>query len=222
MKPAQRWFSTLASVPDACLTRQLAITSEVTVSLFGVAIAANKRPILTIGYGLRPIDEIVAVLHRHGVDYVGDVRSVPFSRRRPEFSRPALEQTLREHGICYVFLGDLLGGRPDEPSCYDDEGHVDYDRCRASDVFATGLDRVETAYREEHPLALLCSEARPEDCHRSKLLAEMLIEREVPVCHIGASGELVEHREVAAKLRGPQMSLMAEGLGRSRRAYRAA
>jgi uncharacterized protein (DUF488 family) len=187
-----------------------------------VGIAEDKRPILTIGYGLRPIEEIVTLLQRHGVDYVGDVRSVPFSRHRPEFARPALERTLREHGIRYVFLGDVLGGRPEDPSCYDDEGHVDYDRCRASEVFATGLDRVENAYRDEHPLALICSEGRPEDCHRSKLLAEMLIERGVPVCHIGTSGDLVEHGEIAAKLRGPQMSLMAEGLGRSRRAYRAA
>lgn len=202
--------------------RYLATASEVAVSLLHMGIAAEKRPILTIGYGLRPINEVIALLDRYRVEYVGDVRSVPFSGRRPEFSRPALEQILREQGIRYVFLGDVLGGRPDDPSCYDDEGHVDYDRCRASDAFTVGIDRAETAYHEGHALALLCSEARPEDCHRSKLLAEMLNERGVPVCHIDPSGELVEHGEVAVKLRGPQMSLMAEGLGRSRRAYRAA
>ena len=54
-----------------------------------------KSPIVTIGYGLRDLEEFVALLTRYGVKYVGDVRSVPFSRRRPEFSRGALEQTLR-------------------------------------------------------------------------------------------------------------------------------
>jgi uncharacterized protein (DUF488 family) len=184
--------------------------------------ASGNQPILTIGYGLRPVGEIVRLVRHYGVEYVGDVRSVPYSRRRPEFSRDALERTLRNHQIRYVFLGETLGGRPEDPSCYNGDGHVDYDRCRSNASFIAGIERVVTAYREGHPLALLCSEARPEECHRSKLLAEMLVERSVPVSHIDESGALVEHGEVAAKLRGPQLSLAPEGLGRSRRAYRAA
>jgi len=184
--------------------------------------ASEKQPILTIGYGLRPVEEIVHLVRHFGAKYVGDVRSVPFSRRRPEFSRDALERTFRDHQIRYVFLGDTLGGRPEDPSCYSDDGHVDYDRCRSNASFVAGIERVVTAYREGHPLALLCSEARPEDCHRSKLLAEMFLERGVPVSHIDETGELVEHGDIAAKLRGPQMSLVTHGLGRSRRAYHAA
>jgi uncharacterized protein (DUF488 family) len=184
--------------------------------------ASGEQPILTIGYGLRPVEQIVGLVRHYGVKYVGDVRSVPYSRRRPEFSRDALERTLRDHQIRYVFLGDTLGGRPEDPTCYNGAGHVDYDRCRSNASFVAGIDRVVTAYWEGHPLALLCSEGRPEDCHRSKLLAEMLVERGVAVSHIDETGELVEHGEIAAKLRGPQMSLAPEGLGRSRRAYRAA
>jgi uncharacterized protein (DUF488 family) len=50
----------------------------------------------------------------------------------------------------------------------------------------------------------------------------MLVERGVPVAHIDERGELVEHAEVAAQIRGAQLSFVADGLGRSRRAYRAA
>ena len=134
-------------------------------------------PILTVGYGLRDADEVTELLQRHGVEYVGDVRSVPFSRRRPDFSREPLERLLRAAGLRYVFLGETLGGHPDDPACYDADGHVDYDLCRTAPSFLAGIERVETAYREGHRLALLCSEARPTDCHRSKLLAEMLVER---------------------------------------------
>jgi uncharacterized protein (DUF488 family) len=182
----------------------------------------EQMPILTIGYGLRDVRELVALLHRHGVEYVGDVRSAPYSRRRPEFSREGLERLLRTSELRYLFLGDTLGGRPDDPDCYDADGHVDYERCRTSPSFAAGIDRVEIAHREGHRLALLCSETRPTDCHRSKLLAEMLTERGVPVAHIDEHGQLVEHAEIAARIRGPQLSLDAGGLGRSRRAYRAA
>lgn len=182
----------------------------------------EQTPILTIGYGLRDVGELVALLDRYGVEYVGDVRSAPYSRRRPEFSREALERLLRTAGLRYVFLGDTLGGRPDDPDCYDADGHVDYDRCRTSPDFAAGIERVETAHRAGHRLALLCSESRPTDCHRSKLLAEMLVERGVSVAHIDEHGQLIEHADIAARLRGPQLSFAAEGLGRSRRAYRAA
>lgn len=182
----------------------------------------KKLAILTIGYGLRGGSEILDLLHRYGVEYVGDVRSVPFSRRRPEFSRPALERALGDDGIRYVFLGDVLGGRPEDPGCYDDDGHVDYDSCRLNDAFRAGTDRVEAAYQQGRCLALLCSEARPEDCHRAKLLAELLVERGVPVRHIDEDGDLVEHEAIAAKLHGAQLTLVAGDLGRSRRAYRVA
>jgi uncharacterized protein (DUF488 family) len=182
----------------------------------------HKLPILTIGYGLRGGGEVIELLRRYGVEYVGDVRSVPFSRRRPEFSRPALERILQAAEIRYVFLGDVLGGRPEDPRCYDDDGHVDYDRCRDSDTFRTGIDRVEAAHQQGRCLALLCSEARPEDCHRTKLLAEMLAERGVSVRHINEHGNLVEHEEIAAKIHGAQLTLVAGDLGRSRRAYRVA
>jgi uncharacterized protein (DUF488 family) len=179
-------------------------------------------PILTVGYGLRDADEVIALLQRFGVEYVGDVRSVPFSRRRPDFSREPFERLLRAAELRYVFLGETLGGRPDDPACYDADGHVDYDLCRTAPSFLTGIERVETAYREGHGLALLCSEARPTDCHRSKLLAEMLVERGVPVVHINEDGNLIEHADIAARLNGSQLSFVAEALGRSRRAYRAA
>jgi uncharacterized protein (DUF488 family) len=186
----------------------------------------EPTPIRTIGYGLRDVDEFVTLLRRYDIEYVGDVRSAPYSRRRPEFSREALDRLLRTSGVRYVFLGDTLGGRPDDPDCYDADGHVDYDRCRISSSFAAGIDRVETAYREGYRLALLCSESRPTDCHRSKLLAEMLVERGVSVSHIDEHGELVEHAEVAVRIHGSQLALHADGhghgLGRSRRAYRAA
>jgi uncharacterized protein (DUF488 family) len=182
---------------------------------------AEPLPILSVGYGMRELVGFISLLSEYGVEFVGDVRSVPYSRR-DEFSRPALERSLSSAGMRYVFLGDSLGGRPSDPECYDADGHVDYERCRTNTDFLAGIERVERAYRSGHRLALMCSEARPTDCHRSKLLAEMLSERGVPVAHIDGDGRLVDHVEVAAQLKGAQLSLIGEPLGRSRRAYRVA
>ena len=71
----------------------------------------SVTPIFTIGYGDRSIDEFIDVLRQHNLDYLIDVRSAPYSRFKPEFSKDALERALRQQGIRYVFMGDTLGGR---------------------------------------------------------------------------------------------------------------
>ena len=54
----------------------------------------SPPPILTIGHSTRPIDEFIALLRAHGVQHVLDVRTVPKSRRNPQFARDALAGSL--------------------------------------------------------------------------------------------------------------------------------
>jgi len=94
----------------------------------------SKPPVYTIGYGARDLDDFIQVLLTNGIVYLIDVRSKPYSRYKPEFSKDALQCHLHEHGIRYVFMGDLLGGRPADSDCYVD-GKVDYDKCRQKAFF---------------------------------------------------------------------------------------
>lgn len=75
--------------------------------------------ILTIGYGKRSLEETIRILHERQVEFLIDVRSVPWSRYRPEFTREALRPVIEAAGIRYVFMGEELGGRPDDDACYD-------------------------------------------------------------------------------------------------------
>jgi uncharacterized protein (DUF488 family) len=180
--------------------------------------------VLTIGYGGRDLGEVFELLRRSEVDYLVDVRSFPVSRRRPEFSRASLESALASSQIRYVFMGDTLGGRPRDPACYDDDGHVDYGRCQRQPAFREGLRRLRAAARGGHALALLCSEVQPEECHRTKLVGEALTEHGVDVRHIDKDGVLRSHGEIMARLIEPQLTLLgASGVAtRSRNAYRSA
>lgn len=167
-------------------------------------------PVLTIGYGKRTIEHVLEVLTRHGVAYVVDVRSAPWSKFKPEFSREPLAAVLAQHGMRYVFMGAELGGRPDDASCYDDTGHVDYLACRRRDAFQIGIERLLTASAGGHCVAVLCSEGRPEDCHRAKLVAEVLVERGVEVRHIDETDVVRTHTEIMNRLRASQLSFLDE------------
>lgn len=180
---------------------------------------ARRRGILTIGYGNRSRDDLLALLRGAGVQAVVDVRSSPRAGFNSDYDRSALEQWLPAANFRYAFMGDSLGGRPDDPSCYDADGHVDYERCRVSGWFTPGIDRIVADASAGELLCLLCSELRPSECHRYRLLAGMLVERGAPVRHFDPQGRLIDHTDVAHMESGGQLTLIASPLGRSRRRY---
>ena len=159
--------------------------------------ATDGATILTIGHSNLSSEEFVAVLRRHGVATVVDVRSVPFSQYTPQFNRGVLERALAGAGIGYAFAGDYLGGRPTDPTCYKDgevpEGEanylvlVDYDEVATRPWYRRGLARlIEIAV--ERPTAIMCSEEDPLRCHRHHLIAQTLLERGIAVAHVRKGG----------------------------------
>ncbi|MCA9930600.1 MAG: DUF488 domain-containing protein, partial [Anaerolineales bacterium] len=108
----------------------------------------SQSPLFTIGYGARDIDEFIAVLKENEIAFLLDVRSKPYSRYKPAFSKKALADHLKTHGIRYVFMGDTLGGMPEDPTCYTN-GNIDYEKVAKTDFFAKGIGRLQTAYRQQ-------------------------------------------------------------------------
>ena len=179
---------------------------------------SEPQPVLTIGYGgARPLAEFFALLAHAGIKYLLDVRSKPYSKYRPEFSREALEGSAREQGFVYVYMGDSLGGLPSDTTCYT-EGKVDYSKVREREWFKHGLERVESGWRQGYRLALMCAELEPERCHRSKLIGEALTKAGVSVAHIDENGAVVSQDEVLRRLTGGQAQLFDLGLT-SRKRY---
>lgn len=153
----------------------------------------------TVGHSNHAIDDFITLLQGAGIDAVADVRSTPYSRRFPHFSRERLQAALLEAGIAYVFLGRELGARRDEPACYDAAGRADYERIAATPAFAAGLARV-IAGADRYRIALMCAEREPLDCHRTVLVARRLAERGVEVRHLRADGTTEPHVETERRL----------------------
>jgi uncharacterized protein (DUF488 family) len=146
-----------------------------------------RTALLSVGHSNHSAEAFVALLRRAGVTAIADVRSSPYSRRLPQFNREDLQTTLRTNDIAYVFLGDLLGGRPASPALYDPDGLVNYERVRQTDAFRQGLARL-LGGAERYVIAMMCGEADPLDCHRGLMIAPALVEMGVPPGHLRKDG----------------------------------
>ena len=160
--------------------------------------SATGNSIFTIGHSTHSAEAFLALLRQHDVEAVADVRSAPFSRFNPQFSRDPLEQLLKANGIRYVFLGKELGARSDDRSCYD-HGRVQYSRLAQTALFQSGLERVLQG-AAKYRVALMCAEKEPLECHRTLLVAKTLAARGQKVLHIHADGHLETHEAAVERL----------------------
>lgn len=157
-----------------------------------------KSALYTIGHSNHSIETFTATLQQHGVTALGDVRSHPYSRYTPQFSREALKISLTEAGIVYVFLGKELGARSSNPACYR-HGKVQYDRLALEPLFADGIKRIKQGM-EHFCLALMCAEKDPLDCHRALLVGRKLYETGISVNHIRADKSIESHQDLESRL----------------------
>ena len=154
--------------------------------------------VFTIGHSNHTLEAFLALLAKHGVTAVADVRSAPFSRFCPQFNRDPLQAALKEGGIRYTFLGRELGGRSDDPAYYRG-GRICYKLMAQTRQFRDGVARVVDG-AARHRIALTCAEKEPLDCHRTLLVAWELAARGVSVAHILAGGELERHERTLDRL----------------------
>lgn len=159
---------------------------------------AEDKAIYTIGHSAHSFEGFVSLLQRHGINAVADVRSVPYSRRHPQFNREVLLDTLDKHDIAYVFLGKELGARSDDAGCYEN-GRVNYRLLAGTPLFQSGIERVRDGSRC-WTIALMCAEKDPLNCHRTILVARELAKLGLDIEHILADGELESHSEAMRRL----------------------
>ena len=121
--------------------------------------------IKTIGHSNHPIERFVDLLKSAGVKLLVDVRSMPYSRRFPQFGRERLAKSLGEAGIDYMWEGEALGGKPGEADGYEE--------LAARPAFKDALGRlVDRGTRTT--LCMMCAEKEPLDCHRTVLVSRRL------------------------------------------------
>lgn len=162
--------------------------------------ASREQPsiVMTVGHSNQPLNKLVELLQRHGIEVLVDARSQPYSRFSPQFARKTLERAVREASMRYLFMGDTLGGRPPDRGCYDAEGKILYDRVEEQEFYRKGIKRLLSGIAR-YRLCLLCGEEDPIRCHRRLLIARTLRRRGVEVQHIRRDGRIESEEEVQAR-----------------------
>ena len=166
-----------------------------------------------IGHSSHSLGGFLGLLRGQGIEVVVDVRSTPYSRLHPQFSKEALAAALREAGMKYVFFGKELGARPDDPACYVD-GQVRYACLADRALFKQAVGRIRDG-SATHRIALMCAEAEPLDCHRTILVAQALAKAGLQVQHILADGSLESHEDTLNRLVGPLRAGEPEALDKA-------
>jgi len=146
--------------------------------------------VYTIGHSTRDWADFVALLKRHGIERLVDVRTMPGSRRYPHFDREAMIPALAAEDIAYEHSPDLGGRRKARPGArktgWRNASFAGYADHMTTPEFRRAIDRlIGTAATQ--PTTIMCSEAVHWRCHRA-LVADALVGREVDVQHIMDTG----------------------------------
>ena len=152
--------------------------------------------VLTIGHSTHALEEFIGLLQAHGVNTVADVRTIPRSRRNPQFSQDTLPQALKAAGIAYLHLpglGGLRHAHADSPNMAwrnaSFRGFADY---MQTAEYVQNIERLIELIGQAH-VALMCAEAVPWRCHRS-LIADSLTVRGIAVEHIMSKTHRQPHK----------------------------
>ena len=148
---------------------------------------ADSSTIYTIGHSDRSLKNLIALLALHKIAVLVDIRVQPYSRRFPHFNQEVLRQAVNQADIDYHWAGRQLGG---ERELTKSSRHMALKES-SMQAFAEYMDSPQfqqaimqlTNLSQRSPIALMCAEKLPAQCHRS-LIADYLVLKDVDVQHI--------------------------------------
>lgn len=160
---------------------------------------AVKHTIYTIGHSTRSLTEFLDMLKSFDINVLADIRSLPGSRKYPQFNMENLEISLPENSIIYTHLTDLGGRRKVMRGSKNNrwhnnsfKGYADYMETEAFEKAVAALEKIAT----KKNTAIMCAEAVWWRCHRS-MVSDYLKAKGWTVLHIMAEGKVQEHQYAA-------------------------
>jgi uncharacterized protein (DUF488 family) len=139
-------------------------------ALWNEARSIDGADFFTIGYEGRPTEDVLTALRSVGIRLLLDIRHTPVSMYRPDLSKRNFCDLLAQEGIEYLHIPEW--GVPRQVRVHAAQvGSRDpiwqwYDANVVERFFALNLHRF---LNMGNPLAMMCMEADPVECHRHRL-----------------------------------------------------
>lgn len=154
-----------------------------------------QHTIYTIGHSTHNMNDFMAMLQFFHIKNLVDIRSMPGSRKFPQFDKGNLENVLPENNINYIYLEGLGGRRKMQKDSKNIRwknlsfrGYADYMETGDFEKSVAKLEQIAL----QAPTVYMCAEALWWRCHRS-LVSDYLKAKGWKVLHITAMGETQEH-----------------------------
>lgn len=150
------------------------------------------------------IGTLFETLRKYDINFLVDVRSVPFSKQYPQCNADSMKIAGKDLGVPYMNMPEIgakansgqevfskasdiffeqsvfpiaKSNRPEKTELLGSDEIVDFRKFRHDEYFISGLKRIESAYDKGFTLCLMCSEKKPMDCHRYFLISKALEQR---------------------------------------------
>lgn len=177
--------------------------------------------IYSIGHGNRSWNDFINIINQYNGKYLVDVRSFPKSKYNPQFDRYTIDKECKKSGIKYIFMGNSLGGRPENRELYDQKGRADYALMSKDIEYIASIERLQRASQLSGNTFIMCSELCPSQCHRSKLIGKTLDDSGVQPIHIDKYGREMSQESVLRMITNGQQDLFGgdASISKSRGTY---
>ena len=152
--------------------------------------------LFTIGHSIATLEQFVDWLRENQIDLLVDVRSKP-RRRLAHFDQVPVETGVQDAGIRYRFLGNKLGGVPQDARVRQRwrQGHLDpliVAHLRSTEEWAEGIDELARLIGRSDAMnvCIMCSEQDEKECHRKAValdVAKAVGDLQIVHLHIGKS-----------------------------------
>ena len=162
------------------------------------------KQLYTVGHSTHELSDFIALLKKHNIDTIVDVRSTPYSQFASQYNREPLKNYLKDNQINYIFMGDSLGARHTDSTLLFDEGNgrgkVNFQKVQQTQSFQDAIARLDDGMAKGHQISLMCSEKEAFDCHRFGMISGYLAKHKVDVKHIYPD-EIVSQKQMEDKLK---------------------
>jgi uncharacterized protein (DUF488 family) len=152
------------TLPSAPVKQQIANKSS-----WNEGRSETEADFFTIGYTGRKMDEIMNALKSHGVRTLVDIRQNPVSMYRPELSKGNLARLLEANGMSYAHMPELGVPRDIRAKAIETGSREVIWEWYDENVVESAFSLHYFMNGFEHPVALMCTEIDPHECHRHRL-----------------------------------------------------